>query len=164
MGAADKVGERLTPLSAHYAHLVDLQALVGQEIGASEWLAIDQARIDLFAQATGDHQWIHTDPERAAIGPFGATVAHGFLTLSLLPMLFAGGFAVDDVRMGVNYGLNRVRFVAPVRVGSRVRGRFKLLGYEPLEGGAQLTVESTIELEGSPKPACVAESVSRRYV
>jgi acyl dehydratase len=154
------VGARVT----HYAHLADLQALVGQEIGASEWLAIDQARIDLFAQATGDHQWIHTDPERAAIGPFGATVAHGFLTLSLLPMLFAGGFAVDDVRMGVNYGLNRVRFVAPVRVGSRVRGRFKLLGYEPLEGGAQLTVESTIELEGSPKPACVAESVSRRYV
>ncbi len=160
MASTGAVGARVT----HYAHLADLQALVGQEIGASEWLAIDQARIDLFAQATGDHQWIHTDPERAAIGPFGATVAHGFLTLSLLPMLFAGGFAVDDVRMGVNYGLNRVRFVAPVRVGSRVRGRFKLLGYEPLEGGAQLTVESTIELEGSPKPACVAESVSRRYV
>jgi acyl dehydratase len=147
----------------HFAHLAALQALVGQDIGTSDWLEIDQARIDLFAQATGDHQWIHTDPERAAGGPFGATVAHGFLTLSLLPQLYASGFAVDDVRMGVNYGLNRVRFMAPVRVGSRIRGRFKLLAYEPLEGGAQLTTEATIELEGSAKPACVAESVSRRF-
>ena len=148
----------------HYAHLADLQALVGQELGHSDWLLVDQARIDLFAQATGDHQWIHTDPARAAAGPFGATVAHGFLTLSLLPALFETGFAIDDVRMGVNYGLNRVRFPTPVRAGSRLRGRFKLLSYEPLAGGAQLTVESTIELEGSAKPACVAESVSRRFV
>jgi len=148
----------------HYAHLADLQALVGQELGCSDWLQVDQARIDLFAQATGDHQWIHTDPARAAAGPFGATVAHGFLTLSLLPVLFETGFAIDDVRMGVNYGLNRVRFPAPVRVGSRLRGRFRLLSYEPLAGGAQLTVESTLELEGSEKPACVAESVSRRFV
>ena len=99
-----------------------------------------------FAQATGDHQWIHVDPERAAAGPFGATVAHGFLTLSLLPELFDTAFAIDDVRMGVNYGLNRVRFTGPVPVGSRVRGHFKLLAYEPLDGGAQLTVEATIEL------------------
>jgi acyl dehydratase len=148
----------------HYTHLADLQALVGQELGHSDWLLVDQARIDLFAQATGDHQWIHTDPARAATGPFGATVAHGFLTLSLLPALFETGFAIDDVRMGVNYGLNRVRFPAPVRAGSRLRGRFRLLSYEPLAGGAQLTVESTIELEGSAKPACVAESVSRRFV
>ncbi|MBE0549687.1 MAG: MaoC family dehydratase [Rubrivivax sp.] len=148
----------------HYAHLADLQALVGQELGHSDWLLVDQARIDLFAQATGDHQWIHTDPPRAAGGPFGATVAHGFLTLSLLPALFETGFAIDDVRMGVNYGLNRVRFPAPVRSGSRLRGRFRLLSYEPLNGGAQLTVESTIELEGSAKPACVAESVSRRFI
>ena len=148
----------------HYAHLADLQALVGQELGHSDWLLVDQARIDLFAQATGDHQWIHPDPARAAAGPFGATVAHGFLTLSLLPALFETGFAIDDVRMGVNYGLNRVRFPAPVRAGSRLRGRFRLLSYEPLAGGAQLTVESTIELEGSAKPACVAESVSRRFV
>ncbi len=147
-----------------YAHLADLQALTGQEIGTSDWLTIDQARIDLFAQATGDHQWIHTDPARAAAGPFGATVAHGFLTLSLLATLFESGFAIDDVRMGVNYGLNRVRFMAPVRVGSRLRGRFRLLAYEPLEGGAQLVTEATIELEGSDKPACVAESVSRRYL
>jgi len=152
-----------TPMK-HYAHLADLQALVGQDLGCSDWLQVDQARIDLFAQATGDHQWIHTDPARAAAGPFGATVAHGFLTLSLLPVLFETGFAIDDVRMGVNYGLNRVRFPAPVRVGSRLRGRFRLLSYEPLAGGAQLTVESTLELEGSDKPACVAESVSRRFV
>lgn len=148
----------------HYAHLADLQALVGQEIGHSDWLLVDQERIDLFARATGDHQWIHTDPARAAAGPFGTTVAHGFLTLSLLPVLFETGFAIDDMRMGVNYGLNRVRFPTPVPAGSRVRGRFTLRSYEPLEGGAQLTLESVIELEGSAKPACVAESVSRRYV
>jgi acyl dehydratase len=147
----------------HYPHLADLQALAGQDIGHSDWLTIDQARIDLFAQATGDHQWIHTDPVRAAAGPFGATVAHGFLTLSLLPMLFESAFAIGDVRMGVNYGLNRVRFVNPVRVGSRLRGRFKLLSYEPLPGGAQMTVQATIELEGEDKPACVAETVSRRF-
>jgi acyl dehydratase len=148
----------------HYAHLADLQALVGQDLGHSDWLTVDQARIDLFAQATGDHQWIHTDPVRAAAGPFGATVAHGYLTLSLLPLLFESGFAIDDVRMGVNYGLNRVRFAAPVRAGSRLRGQFKLLSFEPLDGGAQLTVQATIEVEGAAKPACVAETVSRRYV
>jgi acyl dehydratase len=148
----------------HYARLSDTQALVGQELGTSDWMTVDQERINLFAQATGDHQWIHVDPERAAAGPFGAPVAHGFLTLSLLPVLFETGFAIDDVRMGVNYGLNRVRFAAPVRVGSRIRGHFKLLSYEPLEGGAQMTVQATIELEGSAKPACVAETVSRRYV
>ena len=150
--------------TTRFAHLADLAARVGQELGTSAWVAIEQSRIDQFAQATGDHQWIHIDPVRAAAGPFGAPIAHGFLTLSLLPMLFESGFAIDDVRMGVNYGLNRVRFVSPVKVGSRVRGRFRLLSYEPLEGGAQLTVEATIELEGSAKPACVAESVSRRYV
>jgi len=148
----------------HYAHLADLQALVGQDLGHSDWLTVDQARIDLFAQATGDHQWIHTDPVRAAAGPFGATVAHGYLTLSLLPLLFESGFAIDDVRMGVNYGLNRVRFAAPVRAGSRLRGQFKLLSFEPLDGGAQLTVQATLEVEGAAKPACVAETVSRRYV
>jgi acyl dehydratase len=147
----------------HYPHLADLRALVGQEIGASDWLTIDQERIDRFAEATGDHQWIHVDPGRAAAGPYGATIAHGFLTLSLLPLFFQSGFAIDDVKMGVNYGLNRVRFPTPVRVGSRLRAHFKLLSFEPLPGGAQLTVEVTMELEGSSKPACVAESVSRRY-
>ena len=147
-----------------YLHLADLAALVGHEIGSSDWLLIDQARINLFAQATGDQQWIHIDPVRAAAGPFGAPIVHGFLTLSLLPMLFEGAFAIDDVRMGVNYCLNRVRFISPVRVASRVRGCFKLLSFEPLEGGAQLTVQATIELEDSAKPACVAEAVSQRYI
>jgi acyl dehydratase len=147
-----------------YEHLSDLQARVGESIGTSDWVAIEQDRIHRFAEATGDHQWIHTDPVRAAAGPFGAPIAHGFLTLSLLPMLFESGFAIADVKMGVNYGLNRVRFIAPVRAGSRLRAHFKLLAFEPLEGGAQLTVEATLELEGSAKPACVAESVSRRYV
>ncbi|MCY7316493.1 MAG: MaoC family dehydratase [Rubrivivax sp.] len=147
-----------------YAHLADLAQLAGQELGCSSWVPIEQARIDLFAQATGDPQWIHTDPVRAAAGPFGATIAHGFLTLSLLPMLFERAFTVDDVRMGVNYGLNRVRFISPVKVGSRVRGRFTLLRYEPLDGGAQLVALAHIELEGAAKPACVAETVSRRYV
>lgn len=147
-----------------YPHLADVRALVGREIGCSEWLTVDQARIDLFAQATGDHQWIHCDPVRAAQGPFGATVAHGFLTLSLMPVLFEAAFAIDDVRMGVNYGLNRVRFMAPVRVGSQLRGRFRLLAFEPLEGGAQLVTEARLELQGSAKPACVAESVSRHFL
>ena len=147
----------------HYPTLADLASRVGQEIGASDWLTIDQQRIDHFAQATGDHQWIHVDPARAAAGPFGATIAHGYLTLSLVPHFFESGFAIDDVKMGVNYGLNRVRFPTPVRVGSRLRAHFKLLRFEPLEGGAQLTVEVTVELEGSAKPACVAETVSRRF-
>ncbi|MCW5637020.1 MAG: MaoC family dehydratase [Rubrivivax sp.] len=148
----------------NFALLTDLQPLVGQELGVSDWITVDQRRIDLFAEATDDHQWIHVDAARAAAGPFGATVAHGFLTLSLLPPLFASAFHIDGIGMGINYGLNRVRFPAPVRVGSRLRGRFKLLAYEPLPGGAQLTVEVTVEMEGSDKPACVAESVTRRYV
>ncbi len=146
-----------------YPTLAGLQALVGENLGTSDWLTVDQARIDLFAQATGDHQWIHTDPVRAASGPFGTTVAHGFLTLSLVPLLFDSGFAIDDVKMGVNYGLNRVRFTNPVPAGGRVRGHFKLLAYERLEGGAQMTVQVSIELEGSAKPACVAETVARRF-
>jgi acyl dehydratase len=147
-----------------FEHLNDLQALVGEPIGDSDWITVDQQRIDLFAQATGDHQWIHVDPQRAAQGPFGTTIAHGFLTLSLLPELTASAIHIDDVRMGVNYGLNRVRFTAPVPVGSRLRGRFRLLAFEPIAGGAQLTIEATIEREGSDKPACIAESVTRRFV
>lgn len=147
-----------------YARLADLQPLVGAEIGVSDWVTVDQDRIDAFARATGDHQWIHVDPVRAAAGPFGATVAHGFLTLALLPLFGEQAFALDDQRMGVNYGLDRVRFPAPVRVGSRLRGHFVLRGYEPLEGGgAQIVAEVTVEIEGQPKPACVALSVSRRY-
>jgi len=148
----------------HFARLEDLKALVGHTLGTSDWITVDQQRIQQFAEATGDHQWIHVDPERAAAGPYGTTIAHGFLTLSLLPLMFQSGFTIGDVRMGVNYGLNRVRFPAPVPSGSRLRGHFKLVGYEPIEGGAQLTVEVTMQCEGSPKPVCVAESVSRRYV
>jgi acyl dehydratase len=151
-------------MSATFASLAELAGRVGESLGASEWVEVDQARINQFALATGDHQWIHVDPERAAAGPFGATVAHGFLTLSLLPLMFETGFTVADVRLGINYGLNRVRFPAPVPVGSRLRGHFKLLAYEPLDGGAQLTVEVSIEREGSAKPVCVAESVTRRFV
>lgn len=148
----------------HFQHLAELQALVGQEIGVSDWLTVDQHRIDLFAESTGDRQWIHTDPARAAAGPFGATVAHGFLTLSLLADLGDQAFVIDDVRMGVNYGLDRVRFPAPVKCGSRVRGRFVLQAYTPLEGGgAQLAVEATVEIEGGSKPACVAVSLTRRF-
>jgi acyl dehydratase len=143
--------------------IAELQALVGQEIGVSEWITVTQERIQLFADATNDHQWIHLDAERAKAGPFGTTIAHGFLTLSLLPEMSASAFEVRGTRMGVNYGLNKVRFPAPVPSGSRLRGRFKLLAYEPLEGGAQLTLQATMEREGSDKPVCVAESLSRRY-
>ncbi|HET9208630.1 MAG TPA: MaoC family dehydratase [Burkholderiaceae bacterium] len=144
--------------------LASLKARVGEELAVGEWLTVDQAMIDKFAEATGDHQWIHIDRERAAKGPFGTTIAHGFLTLSLLPKLAESALKVDDVRMGVNYGLNRVRFPAPVPSGSRIRARIKLLSYEPLDGGAQLVMEVTMERDGSDKPVCVAETVSRRYL
>ena len=157
-----QVNER-TDTTMHFDTLAELQDLVGQPLGSSDWLQIDQDRIDRFAQATGDLQWIHTDPARAASGPFGATVAHGFLTLSLLPLLSESSMHIADVRIGINYGLNRVRFAAPVRVGGRVRAHLVLQSFEPLPGGAQLVVQATIELEGSDKPACVAETVSRRY-
>ena len=143
--------------------LAELQALIGQELGTSDWITVDQERINLFAEATGDHQWIHVDPVRAAAGPFRTTVAHGFLTLSLLPEMSASAFEVDDATMGVNYGLNRVRFPSPVAVDSRVRGHFKLISFEPVQGGAQMVVEVTMEREGSDKPVCVAESIVRRF-
>jgi acyl dehydratase len=147
----------------------DLQPLVGQEVAVGDWLIVDQHRIDLFAEATGDHQWIHVDPVKAKLGPFGSTVAHGYLTLSLIPSLFERAVVLRNTKMGVNYGLNKVRFPSPVPVGSRLRGRFKLQKVEPLEAplrgmhGAQLTWEVTVERESGGKPACVAEIVSRRY-
>jgi acyl dehydratase len=147
-----------------YQKLSELQALTGSVLGTSDWLDIDQARIDQFAVVTGDDQWIHVDPARAAAGPFGATVAHGHLTLSLLPVMARTAFKVDDVRMTVNYGLNRVRFPAPVPVGSRLRGHFKLMTFETIAGGAQVVVEVTTEREGHAKPVCVAESVARHFV
>jgi acyl dehydratase len=146
-----------------FAHLADLAGRVGGELGRSDAVVVDQACIDGFAQATGDRQWIHVDPDRAAQGPFGRTIAHGFLTLSLLPTLLHSAFAIDDVRMGLNYGLNRVRFPAPVPVGSRLRATFTLRGFEPIEGGAQLLIEATIEREGHDKPVCVAEQVVRQF-
>ena len=146
-----------------FKHLIEMQAMVGEHVGTSDWITVTQERVNLFADATGDHQWIHIDPERAAKGPFGTTIAHGFLTLSLLPEMSASAMEVLDTRMGVNYGLGKVRFPAPVPVGSRLRGHFKLTKFEPLEGGAQLTVQVTMEREGSDKPVCVAESLARRY-
>ena len=146
-----------------FRSIAEMQSFVGEEIGVSDWITVSQERIQLFADATGDHQWIHVDTERAKQGPFGATIAHGFLTLSLLPEMSASAFRVEGTKMGVNYGLNKVRFPAPVPSGSQLRGRFKLLKYEPLEGGAQVTVEVTMEREGSDKPVCVAESVGRRF-
>ncbi len=151
-------------MTTSYDKISDLEPLVGQDIGVSEWITVTQERIDQFADATGDHQWIHIDAERAKTSPFGTTIAHGFLTLSLLAQMDTSAFALKDARMGVNYGLNRVRFPSPVPSGSRVRGRFKLLEYVTLkEGGAQLVVECTMEREGSEKPVCVAESLTRRY-
>jgi acyl dehydratase len=144
--------------------LAALKDLVGQEVAVTDWIEITQERINLFADATGDHQWIHVDVERSKReSPFGAPVAHGFLTLSLLPMMMESAIVMRDVRMGVNYGLNKVRFPAPVPVGSRVRGHMKLLSVEDIPGGAQMVWEVTMEREGGDKPVCVAESVSRRY-
>lgn len=147
----------------HFATLASLQALVGMHLATSPWVTIDQRRIDLFAEATGDHQWIHVDPVRAAAGPYGTTIAHGFLTLSLLPELNARAMQIDDVKMSVNYGLNKVRFTAPVPAGSRLRGQIRLKAWEAIAGGAQLTTEITIEREGGDKPVCIAEAVSRRF-
>lgn len=149
--------------AARHARFTDLAACVGQQIGLSDWVVVDQARINLFADATGDHQWIHVDPARAAQGPFGSTVAHGFLTLALLPMMSEQAVSIGDVHMSVNYGLNKVRFPAPALQGSRLRGRFRLLGFEPLPGGAQVTIEVTMETEAGGKPVCVAEAVARHY-
>ena len=148
----------------HITNLSSMQQRVGEELAVGDWVTVDQPMIDKFAEATGDHQWIHIDAERAKKGPFGTTIAHGFLTLSLLPRLAESAIKIDDVGMGVNYGLNRVRFPAPVPSGSRIRAHMKLLSYEPIDGGAQLVMEVTMERDGGDKPVCVAETVSRRYL
>ena len=143
----------------------DLKQWVGKEVAVSDWLTVDQDRIDRFADATGDHQWIHVDPARAKVeSPFGATIAHGYLTLSLLPHMMLETLEVQGGRMSINYGLNRVRFAAPVRAGDRIRARFTLAALEDIPGGIQLTWHALIEIEGSNKPACVAEMIARRYV
>ncbi|MEV6335663.1 MaoC family dehydratase [Nocardia vinacea] len=138
----------------------ELEQAVGTHLGYSEWHTVTQEQIGLFAEATGDHQWIHVDPERAAQGPFGTTIAHGYLTLSLLPQLVSQVYRVDGVKMGINYGSNKVRFPSPVPSGSRVRAGVELVKLEPTKAGVQVTARVTIEREGSDKPACIAEALS----
>ncbi len=150
-------------MPAQEISLHDLEARVGSEIAVSPWLSIEQERIDLFARATDDRQWIHVDPERAKAGPFGGTIAHGFLTLSLLSRMVKEAVEVTGVRMSVNYGLNRVRFTAPVPSGARVRARLVLGKHEKLEGGVQLTWSITVEREGGDRPCLVAEWLVRHY-
>jgi acyl dehydratase len=144
--------------------LAELAACVGQDVAVSDWLTITQEQINQFAEATGDRQWIHIDPERAKAGPFGAPIAHGFLTLSLLPQFFASALHVTQTRMGVNYGLNKVRFMSPVPVGSELRARLFLAAAESIENdGMQFTWDVTVEREGIAKPVCVAQSIGRSY-
>lgn len=148
----------------NFPTLSALAECVGQDVATSGWITITQAQVNQFADATHDHQWIHVDPERAAAGPFGGPIAHGFLTLSLLPAFFESSFSVSESRMGVNYGLNKVRFTAPVPVGSRLRAHMKLLACEQVEPkGMQMTFEVSVEREGAAKPVCVAESLVRHY-
>ena len=143
----------------------ELKGMVGQQVGTSPWVTIEQERIDKFAEATGDHQWIHVDPERAKDGPFGSTIAHGFLTLSLLPALVWEVYTIDGARLSVNYGLNKLRFISPVKVGSRVRAHLTIASVEDVPGDAlQVATTVTIELEGAEKPAAVAETLTRVYL
>jgi acyl dehydratase len=146
-----------------FNHPADLLAAPGRHLGFSEWLEIDQRRIDLFADATGDHQWIHIDPERAREGPFGKTIAHGYLTLSLANYFLPAIMQVDNVSMGVNYGCEKARFPAPVPVGSRVRGGGEVISAQQVKGGVQVVVRMTIEIEGNERPACVVDTISRFF-
>jgi acyl dehydratase len=141
-----------------------LKAARGADLGHGDWVTVSQDRIDIFADATDDHQWIHVDPERAGEGPFGGTIAHGYLTLALLPQLCKGMVHLESRRLGVNYGLNRVRFPAPVPAGSRVRARATLAEVDDIEGGVQVVLDVTVEREGDPKPVCVAQTVTRYYL
>jgi len=151
-------------MTRHIESLEALKTLVGEHLGYSEYMTIDQDQVQLFADATGDQQWIHTDPERAkAQSPFGGPIAHGYLTLSLGPVLLPQIFSVGGVAMGVNYGANKVRFMAPVPVGAKLRAGVKVLAVDDIAGGAQVTIETTFETEGSSKPSCVAEVIFRYY-
>ena len=144
--------------------LQEVADLVGQELAVSDWIEITQDRINEFAQATGDHQWIHVDPERASQGPFGSTIAHGLLTLSLMPAFFDSALKVNETRMAVNYGVNKVRFTSPVPVGSRLRARISLKSADPIDPkGFQMTYSVLVERDGADKPVCVAETIARRY-
>jgi len=148
----------------HFDSLDALRAKIGQEVAVGDWMTVSQEQINLFADATGDHQWIHLDTKRAqAESPYGTTIAHGFLTLSLLPRLMADAVQLPKAKMSVNYGLNRVRFAAPVPAGKRVRARISLLGIEEVKGGVQMSWKTQIEVEGSEKPACIDETLARLY-
>jgi acyl dehydratase len=147
-----------------FGNPAELAAAVGSEIGRSDWFAVDQSRIDRFADATGDRQWIHVDPVRAAHGPFGTTIAHGYLTMSLVPFLVKDIYRVEGCGMAVNYGLNRVRFINPVKVGSAVRAILAFTSVEEVTGGLQLAATVTVEIEGESKPAAVAETLTRLYL
>lgn len=141
--------------------LEELAGAAGTDLGSTGWVSIDQARIDLFAEATGDHQWIHVDPSRAENGPFGGTIAHGLLTLSLLPVLLGELYPVDGVSMAVNYGLGKVRFPSPVPAGAKLRATSQVASVAPLDGAVQVTFSTVMEVDDSPKPACVVESIVR---
>lgn len=142
-----------------FDNVADFAAAIGEELGTSDWHTVTQNQINLFADATGDHQWIHVDPEKAAKGPFGTTIAHGYLTLSLLPVLLEQTYAVNNIVMGMNYGANKVRFPAPVPVDSKVRVSAKLLEATPIKIGTQFVIQATVEREGAEKPVCIAEVV-----
>ena len=150
-------------MTTHASSIEELTALVGTHLGYSEYRTITQEQVNLFAEATGDHQWIHVDPERAKAGPFGHTIAHGYLTLSLIPVLVGGLLKVEGVAMGVNYGSNKVRFTAPVPVGSEVRAGATLASVEEVAGGVQVAMDVVIEVRDAAKPSCVAQTISRFY-
>ncbi|MFM8602063.1 MAG: MaoC family dehydratase [Actinomycetota bacterium] len=150
-------------MARHIESIEALKGLIGEHIGYSEYLTIDQERVNLFADATGDHQWIHIDVEKAKAGPFGGPIAHGYLTLSLGPVLLPQVFSVGGIAMGVNYGANKVRFMSPVPVGARLRAGVKVLAVDDVAGGAQVTLETTFECEGAAKPSCIAEVIFRYY-
>jgi acyl dehydratase len=151
-------------MTTHVHSIEELSALVGTHLGYSEYRTITQEQVNLFADATGDHQWIHVDPARAASGPFGHTIAHGYLTLSLIPVLLGGVMKVDGVSMGVNYGTNKVRFTSPVPVGAEVRAGATLASVEPVSGGVQVALDVTVEQRDAQKPSCVAQVLFRYYV
>ena len=144
-----------------FSGLDELVAAQGSQLGPTEWLEVTQDRVNVFADATDDHQWIHVDPERAANGPFGGTIAHGLLTLSLLPYFMHQLYTVDNIAMAINYGYNKVRFITPVKVGAKIRARAEIAKVDELDGGAQATMTTTVEIDGSEKPAAVAESIVR---
>jgi len=147
----------------HIESIEALKGLIGEHLGYSEYMDVSQERVNKFAEATGDFQWIHIDVEKANAGPFGGPIAHGYLTLSLGPVLLPQAFTVGGIAMGVNYGANKVRFIAPVKVGSQIRAGFKLLTVEDTAGGARVTLETTFECEGASKPSCVAEVIFQYF-